>query len=617
MKIRTIPQELWVPQDITLEDAALEVITGNVNTLVIAGPGAGKTELLGQRACYLLQTNTCPYPKKILAVSFKKDAASNLSERIQKRCGKELSYRFESMTFDSFAKEILDRFYLSLPVEHRPAKDYIVDTNSRLLEKAFSLAGYQYVRVSPLNPKPKIPPAVMKIMLNGSVERDFQPALTFNLISRLANYLLVNNPLIVKALQAAYSHIFLDEFQDTTDVQYNLVKTCFLSSSRIVTAVGDQKQRIMIWAGAMQDAFERYAQDFSAQEKTLLMNHRSAPTLITMQCSIYNELKSTQLEVVPSDKWQPNDGSVTLHLFSSQTDEAEYIKTHIKHKLDSGTLPREICILTKHSVDEYCQELLGSVDGTAFSIRNESVYQDLLKEDLVKILFAVLLCSQTQNSAEAFVYLQETELLIKSIEIEDETKVNAAIIQLIAFIDAVGIKMQEVSDGSDESKTYFVQITETIIDYYGNKLIRDYFPQYQNGDYFVTVKEQFIELLWTEFCSSPDWLSSLKKFEGETSTPVMTIHKSKGLEYECVFFVGLEDNSFFSFSRQQDEDICAFFVGISRAKKELDITYSEMRNTLRRNSGRQNIQVIQPLYSAINNSGVVAIEDHRLADAHA
>jgi len=616
MKIRAIPQELWVPQDITLEDAALEVITNNTNTLVIAGPGAGKTELLGQRACFLLQTNTCPYPKKILAVSFKKDAASNLSERIQKRCGKELSYRFESMTFDSFAKEILDRFYLSLPIEHRPAKDYIVDTNSRLLEKAFSLAGYQYVRVSPQNPKPKIPPAVMKIMLNGSVENDFQPALTFNLISRLANYLLEKNPMIVKALQATYSHIFLDEFQDTTDVQYNLVKTCFLSSNCIVTAVGDQKQRIMIWAGAMQDAFERYAQDFTAQEKTLLMNHRSAPTLITMQCSIYNELKSTRLAVVPSDKWQPNDGSATLHLFSSQADEAEYIKSHIKQKLDSGTLPREICILTKHSVEEYCQELFGSIDGTDFSIRNESVYQDLLKEDLVRILFAVLLCSQTQNSVEAFVYLQETELLIKSIEIEDDNKVNAAIIQLIAFIDGIGTKMQSISDDTDESKSNFVQIIETIINYYGSKLLRDYFPQYQNGDYFDTVKEQFIELLWVEFCSSQNWITSLKTFEGETSTPVMTIHKSKGLEYECVFFVGLEDHSFFSFARQRDEDICAFFVGISRAKKELHITRAETRTTLRRNAGQQNIQVIQPLYNAINNSGVVTIEDHRLVISH-
>ena len=99
--------------------------------------------------------------------------------------------------------------------------------------------------------------------------------------------------------------------------------------------------------------------------------------------------------------------------------------------------------------------------------------------------------------------------------------------------------MQAIFDDTDGSKSNFVQIVETITNYYGDKLLRDYFPQYQNGDYFDTVKEQFIELLWAEFCSSPNWITSLKTFEGETSTPVMTIHKSKGLEYECVFFVGL------------------------------------------------------------------------------
>lgn len=100
--MKMISKQQWTPHDITLEDAALEVAKSEVNTLVVAGPGAGKTELLGQRACFLLETNTCPYPKRILAVSFKKDAASNLSERIRSRCGKELAFRFESLTFDSY-----------------------------------------------------------------------------------------------------------------------------------------------------------------------------------------------------------------------------------------------------------------------------------------------------------------------------------------------------------------------------------------------------------------------------------------------------------------------------------------------------------------------------------
>ncbi len=613
MKTKMKSKQQWTPHDITLEDAALEVAKSEVNTLVVAGPGAGKTELLGQRACFLLETNTCPYPKRILAVSFKKDAASNLSERISSRCGKELSFRFESLTFDSFAKEILDRFYLSLPAEFRPAKDYIVDTDYSLIKKAYALAGYQYSAVSPQNPKPQIPRAVMNLLLNGSAENNFLPTLPFNLISRLTNYLLKNNIYIIKALQSTYSHVFLDEFQDTTSVQYDLVKTCFLSSNCTITAVGDQKQRIMIWAGAMPDAFEKYSQDFAAIEKTLLMNHRSAPTLITMQCALYDELKSTKLTIVPSDKWQKDDGEATLHIFPTDIDEAGYIKQQIKLKLESGIQPREICILTKHSVDDYCKELIGQIGGSPILIRNESVYQDLLKEDLVKMLYAILLCSQAQSSTDEFVYLQEIELSIKSIQIEDEAKVNAIIIQLIKFIEEIGVKLQ-IATGGDMAKNRetFEKIILTIIGHYGTKTLHDFFPQYQNGDYFDRVKSQFVDLLWDEFSHTRDWLKSLKAFEGETSVPAMTIHKSKGLEFECVFLVGLEDNSFFSFARERDEDICAFFVAISRAKKELHITRVNNRLSLSRNAGQQKVQVIKPLYDAMGKSGVVTVDDHTL-----
>ena len=94
----------WVPVGVdSLETLADRVVRSNVNYSVIAGPGAGKTELLAQRACYLLQTNQCPYPQKILAISFKKDAAENLKKRVSERCRYENALRFDSLTFDAFS----------------------------------------------------------------------------------------------------------------------------------------------------------------------------------------------------------------------------------------------------------------------------------------------------------------------------------------------------------------------------------------------------------------------------------------------------------------------------------------------------------------------------------
>ncbi len=109
----------WVPADgMTLEKNADNVATKIENNLVVAGPGAGKTELLAQKACFLLQTNSCKFPHKILAISFKRDAAYNLKERVRLRCGNELASKFDSLTFDSFAKQLVDRFKHALPEEY-------------------------------------------------------------------------------------------------------------------------------------------------------------------------------------------------------------------------------------------------------------------------------------------------------------------------------------------------------------------------------------------------------------------------------------------------------------------------------------------------------------------
>ena len=114
--MKIIKHQDWLPSDnLELESNALDVVKSLSNSLVMAGPGAGKTEMLAQRASYLLETNTCKYPRKILAISFKRDASYNLNERVGRRCGDELGKRFDSHTFDSFAKQILDRFKKALP----------------------------------------------------------------------------------------------------------------------------------------------------------------------------------------------------------------------------------------------------------------------------------------------------------------------------------------------------------------------------------------------------------------------------------------------------------------------------------------------------------------------
>jgi superfamily I DNA/RNA helicase len=80
----------------------------------------------------------------------------------------------------------------------------------------------------------------------------------------------------------------------------------------------------------------------------------------------------------------------------------------------------------------------------------------------------------------------------------------------------------------------------------------------------------------------------------------MTIHKSKGLEYDTIIFIGLEDNAFWNFRNQVDEETSNFFVALSRAKKRVIFTFTRNRNS------RQNSQSgISDLYDVLRGSGIV------------
>ena len=127
----------WRPADgITLEPNAIQAVKQLAsNVVVAAGPGAGKTELLAQRAEFLLATGACRYPHRILAISFKVDAVRNIRERVRRRCGDQLVARFDSFTFHAFAKRIIDNYRLLLTGENALDPDYTIDQNDRVPRK--------------------------------------------------------------------------------------------------------------------------------------------------------------------------------------------------------------------------------------------------------------------------------------------------------------------------------------------------------------------------------------------------------------------------------------------------------------------------------------------------
>lgn len=252
--MKIVHTDKWLPCDgITLEEAANTAVRcSDRHVLVIAGPGAGKTELLAQKAAFLFQTNRCRNPQKILAISFKTDAAENLKERVDQRCGAEIKGRFVSMTYDAFAKSILDHFMYALPESLRPLPDYLVNDNDTI-DAAFRYIGYRnpdglspsrlrsaydsfLSRINLPITGTEIGHRVWPLLLHGF--NGNKATLTFKMIMMLALYIVKTNPHIKHALQMTYSFVFLDEFQDTTDIQYAFVKECFFGSAAKITAVG-------------------------------------------------------------------------------------------------------------------------------------------------------------------------------------------------------------------------------------------------------------------------------------------------------------------------------------------------------------------------------------------
>jgi superfamily I DNA/RNA helicase len=279
-----------------LELVAWNALRCEQSASVVAGPGAGKTEFLAQRAAYLLQTGICPAPQRILAISFKREAALNLEARVRARCGPEHASRFVSQTFDSFTKGILDRFSRALPERWRPRLPYeVVSFKTHEVERFLEetrRAARPHIRAElgelsgktfeahhvgnlrlPVQPRSLQSGAEFAISRwwNTLLRRVGGSHLTFVLINRLAELVLRANPNICRALQLTYPFIFVDEFQDTTYGQYDFLTSVFQSAGVVITAVGDDKQRIMGWAGAKPECFSSFDSDFAAQRFTLRM----------------------------------------------------------------------------------------------------------------------------------------------------------------------------------------------------------------------------------------------------------------------------------------------------------------------------------------------------------
>ena len=612
--MKIIDKRNWQPSDnILLEESAFQAVTSQNNILVIAGPGAGKTELLAQKATYLLQTNLCKNPRKILAISFKTDAAQNLKERVEKRCGQDAKLRFSSMTYDAFFKRILDHFLYALPEELRPKADYLIN-DLNIIDQAFIRQGsilngtisskfntyYDKTLEEtslPLN-LDEFRSRIWSLLLKGF--DNHKATLTFKMINKLADYIILTNEQIKLAIQTTYSHVFLDEFQDTTDLQYKFIKDCFLGSNSIITAVGDNKQRIMLWAGAMKNVFEIYNDEFQSDQKVLLMNHRSAPKLVELQRRMYESLQEENLDIKCSEKWNSSDGEINLFISDDEELEANAIANNIEEKICIGIKPNDICIICKQRVQDYSPTIIKALKEKNIRARVEIEYQDLIKEPIIELILDIISCAINIRQAQKWEKIKETVINIFSIYSNNNSTYEELQEEIFDLKNSIKIMIDQNRNISE--------IVDTIKSFLDINRIKAYFPVYSQGSYFDTILDKFIELFNIEYEeANKNWQYAINNFCGLNSIPIMTIHKSKGLEYSAVYFVGLEDSAFWNFKNQPEEDRCAFFVALSRAKKSITFTFSNIRSSMK--YPIQKRKDINEFFELLQRSGIATVKN--------
>ncbi|MBE9585710.1 ATP-dependent helicase [Mucilaginibacter sp. JRF] len=615
-----VNKDVWIPADgFELEANALAVIKSEINSLVLAGPGAGKTELLAQKASYLLQTNQCKFPTRILAISFKRDAAFNLKERVKMRCGDELSKRFDSITFDSFAKQILDRFRLALPNDYSISGDYEIamkdnetlnyyqtidpDTNYEVRGAAAPVALKNHTGDKlPLDKRgasKKIRHEVWQQMLNATPSQ-----LNFKMIMRLAELIVAKNPKIKSYLQETYPYVFLDEFQDATGLQYDFFKTCFLDSDSQYTAVGDDKQRIMLWAGALDAVFDDFMSDTEAARVPLQMNFRCAPRLVSLLNHLTEHLLGKTDFAIPSPKWKGGEGDCFFWIFDNPTAETAALFTEVKKWIEEdGLRPRDICILVKQKLENYAGGLIRFFNENGIKARDENAYQDLLTQDItiyiIHTLYTIYKKKSSESKSLAFGFLSNVFT-----EFEDEQLMR---LEAIFYRFIKNCQKDYKSEKLDVAQLKV--LVESIVEFAGYDRIRAFYPAYKNLKYFKGLVAELVEKLGESFEVTKNILSALDQLIGNDTIPVMTVHKSKGLEYHTVIFIGLEDGAFWKFQENPDEDKCTFFVALSRAKERVIFTFSKERPNQYGRMFVQSIDNIQVILDELENSGIVTIEE--------
>ena len=595
------------------------VIDGPV--LVTAGAGSGKTRLLTHRIAYMVKEKGI-FPNQILAITFTNKAANEMKERLGKMIdGAENMW---ICTFHAMCSRILRReigligYTKSFSIygdteKNRVIKRIIEAKEINMNAETFAwhisnaknnlMSAGEYSKYIHDKKKCEI---ITKVYLEYESELFKANALDFDDLLVKTYKLFKENPDTLNFYQNKFKYIFVDEFQDTNTAQYELVKL-LAGDNKNIFAVGDEDQCIYSWRGAQVENVKRFTKDFeNCKIFKLEQNYRSTKNII----NVANKVIKFNHSRIDKNLWTNNDNGSEIEIKQTYNDieEAEFIAEKINDLVEDGEKKySDFAILMRvNSLSRIIEEKLLTYN---IPYRVYGGYKFFERKE-IKDTTAYLYLIENPNDTEATLRMLSFpkkgigDVTISNL-IEIAENNNISVLNLIMNAEKYGVSgsllsklktIQDLFNDLNEKKEAMDlnEFVEYLIKRVGIKeaigtKTEDDLNKCLNIDDFVKSVNEYSSA--NQDASIDDFLQSITLMrdidsmnESDDFVSLLTIHSAKGLEFDTVFIVGLNDG-LFPLSRainspdpnDLEEERRLMYVAITRAKNKLFLSRSKVK----------------------------------------
>jgi DNA helicase-2/ATP-dependent DNA helicase PcrA len=618
----------------TVQHDAVTTTDGPV--LVIAGPGSGKTRVLTYRIAHLLDKGIDP--SAILALTFTNKAAREMKERIAKVAGSKAS-RVWAGTFHSLFSRIL-RF----EAEHigYPKDFTIYDTEDSkslvgaiIREWNLDKEAYQANAI-----RNRISSAKSNLITPRMYEQDAESlnrdqanripffykiyaeyyarcrkagALDFDDLLLQFYRLLQERPDTAEKYQKRFQYVLVDEFQDTNYLQYGILKklTLYNGSPRNICAVGDDAQSIYAFRGATIDNILNFEQDFIGLKTFKLeQNYRSSKHIVDAA----NKVIGYNKRQIKKTIWTDQDGGQKIKVIRAvnDTEEGRRVLDQIMELKNRDHLSnQEIAILYRTNAQSRIFEEHLRRHNISYKIfGGQSFYQRKEVKDLIAYLRTVVnakdeealkrvinfpkrgIGDSTMEGLAKVAADQQITLWDALVQVGPTTRSSKPIVRFIEMIAGFREKLVTLNAYdlamwvAKASGLYDEYASDTSVEGIGRKenlqALLDGIQEFSESDEEIYTGEVRDKSL-SSYLQNIALLTDADDEKGGTDyVSLMSVHAAKGLEFEAIFLVGLEEQLFPSFMSMNnpddiDEERRLFYVAITRAKAHLWLTYALSR----------------------------------------